>query len=148
MQIVFVMEFYPDITYDIIQDCVRRRIENTQNLFRKEELEQAFLMAVNTVFAHIAEREAVDTTRVWKIQHTVHACEKEEEKECPICMNEFAEKNMIFTNCHHHYCNSCMVNLIEKTTTHSKPPGCALCRAVIHTVHVKPEFSNSYEAYL
>jgi hypothetical protein len=147
MQIVFIMYHYPDITYTIIEDCVRRRIANSTNVFRRNELEQAFQMALAEFFANIAEHHALENTRVWKIQHTVHSCEKEEEKECPICMNEFPEKNMIFTNCHHHYCHSCMVSLIEKTTTNNKPPWCALCRAVIDQVHVTSELSSSYDKY-
>jgi hypothetical protein len=147
MQIVFVMDHYPDISYTIIAECVRRRVINSSNAFRKAELEQAYQMGVTEYFENSTERYAVAQTRVWKIQHTIHSCEKEEEKECPICMNEFPEKNMIFTNCRHHYCNSCMVDLIEKTTTNSKPPGCALCRAVIDQVHVTSEFSSLYEKY-
>jgi hypothetical protein len=147
MQIVFVMHHYPDITYTIIEDCFQRRIRNSTNPFRKTELIQAFQMGVSEFFANMDEHYALANTRVWKIQHTVHSCEKEEEKECPICMNEFPEKNMIFTNCRHHYCHSCMVGLIEKTTTNSKPPGCALCRAVIDQVHVTSELSSSYDKY-
>ncbi len=44
-------------------------------------------------------------------------------KECPICFDDVRIRNMIETNCHHHYCIKCFFNIFRKNEKK-----CALCR--------------------
>jgi len=150
MQIEFVMLYYPDINYNIIHDCIEQRVLRTNNLLRIQELRNALEMATRHLFINIAEDIQENEMRVWQIIPVIVLENEEEieEKECPICMNEFQKKDMVFTGCNHYYCSSCMNELIEKTTTNSKPPGCALCRTVIDTLHVKQENFITFEQYI
>lgn len=155
MQIEFVMHYYPDISYAMIENCIEDRVRRTNNLSRIEELRTGLQIAVIHLFTRIAQDvyDQEPQTPVWKVNRIVDlskdvsddvsenigSCQEtcQEKKECPVCMNDFLKKNMVVTNCHHLYCAPCIDELIEKTTTNTKPPGCALCRTVIDTLTVK-----------
>lgn len=147
MQIELVLQYFPN-AYGSIERCIQAKMNQTTNLFRIAELRHAFHTGFQSAMRNIVEEEP--QKRVWKINPIVVCCEyssSTEEKECPICMNDFLKQDMVITGCNHMYCHDCMNHLIEKMTTFTKPPGCALCRSVIDSINVQkvdlyPEYAK------
>ena len=50
--------------------------------------------------------------------------------ECPICIEEYSNKNNVYTNCHHSFCSECIKKHLH--TFLDKPvPTCPICRTDI-----------------
>ena len=49
---------------------------------------------------------------------------REQQKECPICLEQFSPKNMTFLECAHALCNGCLSNLER----HNVAQRCPVCR--------------------
>jgi hypothetical protein len=50
--------------------------------------------------------------------------------ECPICIEEYSNKNKVYTNCHHSFCSECIKKHLH--TFLDKPvPTCPICRTDI-----------------
>lgn len=61
----------------------------------------------------------------YKVQNEILLNEEENEAECPICLENYSNKeNIVTTNCNHSFCKSCL----EKWKTKNTNSTCPICR--------------------
>lgn len=61
---------------------------------------------------------------------------KQQNNECPICLNEYYSFQSVITNCNHSFCKECICKHID-TYDKKDIPSCPMCRSDIHRFEIK-----------
>ena len=70
------------------------------------------------------KRDEIDIIPIPEQQRDEIDIVPEQQKECPICLEQFSPKNMTFLECAHALCNGCLRNLER----HNVAQRCPVCR--------------------
>ena len=72
------------------------------------------------------ENETLPTERV--MVYHVQSTNNETTFECPVCWDNIDMNNRVTTMCDHHYCSSCMENILRKSIENKTQTQCPMCR--------------------
>jgi hypothetical protein len=71
--------------------------------------------------------------------YNVQSSNDEDTFDCPVCWETFNVNKRVTTMCDHHYCSSCIENIIRKNIENNTGTQCAMCRTVCTLLETQDE---------